>query len=399
MDGLMQAYEPTILNPHDQELFAAMKRLGTAYRRTVDGIASTASASPEDAAARLQQIDAIRQPYLKSLRDLFESNRQDGEEAAMRIQSAIAGVEAGVILGSVLGVMFALGTGYMVLNLISQVQGAAVQVNLSATQLAAMNRQQEATTNEIAATTVEVGATAKEISATARELARGMNEAGHVLEKTVTVAGAGHADLSRMRSGMTQIVDASNSINSKLSVLNDKAANINTVVTTIAKVADQTNLLSLNAAIEAEKAGEYGRGFSVVATEIRRLADQTAVATFDIEQMVKEIQTALAAGLMGMDKFSEEVRRAAEVIGQTGEQFTQIIEGVRALGPIFETLTEGVQSQSTGAHQISETLAQLSAAMQQAVQSLQQSNEAISRLNDTTEGLKTGVVRLALQSS
>src|ERR1700681_3630636 len=104
-------------------------------------------------------------------------------------------------------------------------------------------------------------------------------------------------------------VEASASINERLAVLSDKAGNIGTVVTTITRVADQTNLLSLNAAIEAEKAGEYGRGFAVVATEIRRLADQTAVATYDIEQMVKEMQQAVSAGVMGMDKFSEEVRR------------------------------------------------------------------------------------------
>ena len=83
-------------------------------------------------------------------------------------------------------------------------------------------------------------------------------------------------------------------------------------MTTITKVADQTNLLSLNAAIEAEKAGEHGRGFAVVATEIRRLADQTAIASYDIEQLVKEMQSAVSAGVMGMDKFSEEVRGASK---------------------------------------------------------------------------------------
>src|SRR6202007_2042888 len=99
-----------------------------------------------------------------------------------------------------------------------------------------------------------------------------------------------------MEETMRHVMEAATSINAKLSVLNEKAGNINQVVITITKVADQTNLLSLNAAIEAEKAGEYGRGFAVVATEIRRLADQTAVATYDIEQMVKEIQSAVAAG-------------------------------------------------------------------------------------------------------
>jgi methyl-accepting chemotaxis protein WspA len=225
-----------------------------------------------------------------------------------------------------------------------------------------------------------------------------MMEAGDVVEKTVDVAGAGQANLLRMESSMAQIVEASNSINAKLSVLNEKTANINGFVTTITKVADQTNLLSLNAAIEAEKAGEYGRGFAVVATEIRRLADQTAVATYDIDQMVKDIQSALAAGLMGMEKFSEEVRRAVDVIGQSGQQFSQIIEAVQAMSPIFNTLNEGMRSQSTGAEQISETLTQLSTAMQQAVHSLQQSNQAITHLDDALRGLNSRVDRFTVHA-
>src|SRR5438093_6429155 len=111
---------------------------------------------------------------------------------------------------------------------------------------------------------------------------------------------------------MHHVMEAAGSINAKLAVLNEKASNINQVVTTITKVADQTNLLSLNAAIEAEKAGEFGRGFAVVASEVRRLADQTAVATYDIEQTVKEIQSAVSAGVMGMVKFSEEVCRGID---------------------------------------------------------------------------------------
>ncbi len=118
--------------------------------------------------------------------------------------------------------------------------------------------------------------------------------------------------------------------------MNEKTGNINSVVTTITKVADQTNLLSLNAAIEAEKAGEYGLGFGVVAMEIRRLADQTAVATYDIEKMVKEMQSAVSAGVMGMDKFSEEVRRGVEEVRQVSAQLAQIIHQVQALTPRFQ---------------------------------------------------------------
>jgi len=196
---------------------------------------------------------------------------------------------------------------------------------------------------------------------------------------------------------MRHVMDAASSINAKLAVLNEKAGNINQVVTTITKVADQTNLLSLNAAIEAEKAGEYGRGFAVVATEIRRLADQTAVATYDIEQMVKEIQSAVSAGVMGMDKFSEEVRRGMQEVQQVGGQLSQIIQEVQALAPRFELVNEGMQAQATGAEQITEALGQLSEAAQQTVDSLRQSNQVIDGLNQASVGLRSSVSRFKLE--
>ena len=167
-------------------------------------------------------------------------------------------------------------------------------------------------------------------------------------------------------------------------------------MTTITKVADQTNLLSLNAAIEAEKAGEYGRGFAVVATEIRRLADQTAVATYDIEQMVKDIQSAVSAGVMGMDKFSQEVRQGMQDVQQVGGQLSEIIQQVQALAPRCEAVNEGMQAQATGAEQITQALAQLSEAAQQTVESLRQSGQAIDGLNQAATGMRSGVSRFTL---
>jgi methyl-accepting chemotaxis protein WspA len=281
-------------------------------------------------------------------------------------------------------------------SLIGQVQRSGVQVGTSVTEIAATARQQQATANEVAATITEIGATASEISATSRELAKTMKEVMEAVDGTATVASSGQQGLSRMEDTMRQIVEASSAINTKLAVLNDKAANIGSVVTTITKVADQTNLLSLNAAIEAEKAGEAGRGFAVVATEIRRLADQTAVATYDIEQMVKEMQSAVSAGVMGMDKFSEEVRRGVEVVRQVGDQLAHIIQQVQALSPSFESVNDGMQSQSVGAQQISEALAQLTEGAQQTVESLRQSTTALEQLNSTARELQAGVSRFTL---
>ena len=283
--------------------------------------------------------------------------------------------------------------------LVGQVQRSGIQVNTTATEIAATAREQQSTANQIAATTAEIGATSKEISATSKELDKTMNEVSQVAEDTTQLANRGQTGIGRMEGTMRLIMDASGAITSKLAVLSEKTANINSVVTTITKVADQTNLLSLNAAIEAEKAGEYGLGFAVVAMEIRRLADQTAVATYDIEKMVKEMQSAVSAGVMGMDKFSEEVRRGVDEIRQVSTQLAQIIHQVQTLTPRFQTVNEGMHAQATGAQQISETLIQLSEAAHQTAESLRQSNLAIEQLNDAARGLQTSVSRFKLEAS
>ncbi|UCJ18799.1 methyl-accepting chemotaxis protein [Pseudomonas sp. MM211] len=278
-------------------------------------------------------------------------------------------------------------------TLVAQAQRSSVQVTTSVTEIAATSKQQQATATETAATTTEIGATSREIAATSRDLVRTMTEVSGAAEQTSTLAGAGQLGLARMEDTMHHVMSAAELVNAKLAILNEKAGNINHVVTTIVKVADQTNLLSLNAAIEAEKAGEYGRGFAVVATEVRRLADQTAVATYDIEQMVREIQSAVSAGVMGMDKFSEEVRRGIGEVGQVGEQLAQIIHQVQALAPRVLMVNEGMQAQSTGAEQINQALVQLSEASSQTVESLRQASASIDDLNLVANGLRSGVSR------
>jgi methyl-accepting chemotaxis protein WspA len=281
-------------------------------------------------------------------------------------------------------------------KIVGEVQNSGIQVNSSVTAVAATGKEQQATASEIAATTTEIGATSKEISATSRELVKTMNEVSAVADQSATLANSGQVGLSRMEETMRQVMEAAGSINAKLAVLNEKASNINQVVTTITKVADQTNLLSLNAAIEAEKAGEYGRGFAVVASEIRRLADQTAVATYDIEQTVKEIQSAVSAGVMGMDKFSEEVRRGMQEVQHVGGELSQIIQQVQALAPRVESVNEGMQAQATGAEQISQALTQLSEAAQQTVESLRHSTVAVDGLMAVSNGLHASVSRFKL---
>jgi len=227
---------------------------------------------------------------------------------------------------------------------------------------------------------------------------RAMDDVKVKAVETADSASHSQQDLDQMEKVMRDLVTATAAITSKLDVMHEKANNINTVVTTITKVADQTNLLSLNAAIEAEKAGEYGTGFAVVAREIRRLADQTAVATLEIEQMVKEMQGAVSIGVMEMDHFSKTVTSAVEDVVRISDQVELVIEQVKGLTPKFEMVGQSIQEQSQGAQQISEAMQQLSQGSQQTSDALRESNRALETLDESTQAMRTEISRFHVAS-
>lgn len=445
----LKLYETTIFRTEDRENYNNFKDLRNSYLRTQQDVLKLSSDPKSKEAARAAMHRALDPEFQKvrtGLQRIVEDNVTGSETSIKKILDAVSQAKIGILVSISITLFLAIVCGYFLLQainrplahllsvvdvmrggnfsqrlklgrhdefgaladgfnrmmddlttLIGKVQESGLQVNSSVTEIAATAREHQATASEIAATTTEIGATSREISATSKELVRTMNEVSSVTEQSATLAGSGQVGVTRMEETMRHVMEAAGSINAKLAILNEKASNINQVVITITKVADQTNLLSLNAAIEAEKAGEYGRGFAVVATEIRRLADQTAVATYDIEQTVKEIQSAVAAGVMGMDKFSEEVRRGMQEVQQVGEQLSQIIQQVQAVAPRVESVNEGMQAQAIGAEQITQALTQLTEAAQQTVESLSQSSQAIEELSHVASGLRSSVSRFKLE--
>jgi|UPI00035FAFF4 methyl-accepting chemotaxis protein WspA len=276
-------------------------------------------------------------------------------------------------------------------HLIQRVQRAGIQVAGSMKQIAASAKEQEASTTEYAATANQVAASIREITITSRDLGHAVQETNQLVQQADDAAGRSQSRMTHMDNTMNTMANSSQAITSKLAVLSEKAGSISSMVTTINKVADQTNLLSLNAAIEAEKAGEYGRGFAVVASEIRRLADQTAVATYDIEQMVKEVQSAVAGGVMSMDKFSEDIHRSVEETKQASVEMAEVIHLVQAFAPHMESINEGLNMQNQEAEEISDAMVNLSEAAQQTADLVSQTNRTIGDLDEAVNSLQDAV--------
>ncbi|MEJ2587996.1 MAG: methyl-accepting chemotaxis protein [Deltaproteobacteria bacterium] len=278
-------------------------------------------------------------------------------------------------------------------QVVGQVQRSGIQVTSSATELAATAKEQETTMAHQVDSTDKMVKSVDGISEVATQLVETMEKVASMSQETAGFAASGQTDLKRMEAAMNNMESASKSISGRLEAINEKAENITNVVDTITKVADQTNLLSLNAAIEAEKAGEYGRGFNVVAREIRRLADQTAVATLDIERMVEEMQSAVSAGVMEMDKFIGDVKHSAEDVGKISVQLGNIIEQVQTLSPSFENVSLSMRDQSGSAQRINKSMVQLNEEMQETMESLHETYSAIEQLKEAARGLQNEVSR------
>jgi len=307
--------------------------------------------------------------------DLTLTTDIDGDDA-------IAQLSAGVT-----GMVESLNT------LVMEIQQSGREVNTSSEVLSMRVNEVESIATRQAEETRSVSVTATQISNTTTALMEAMDEVAAMAEGATLSARQSSEGLGKLQISMENVMVSAEIVAEKLEILDERARNINAVVTTIAKVADQTNLLSLNASIEAEKAGEYGRGFAVVATEIRRLADQAAISTLDIEQMVAEMQHSVSSGVETMKGFTEQVRNSVAEVQQVSEEQTEIIAQVETMGPRFDELHKSMQFQEQGGKAIHFAMKQLNDEAQHTVASLEASLSAIRVLTDAARRLENCISR------
>ena len=277
-----------------------------------------------------------------------------------------------------------------------KIREAVHTLNATATAIVSASSQQEEAMKGLEGNVAQVGVSANEISATSQDLARTMDGVKTGAEEASRLANAGQASLSGLHGAMQTLSQGTDSISEKLALIRQKAGSIDSIIATITKISDQTNLLSLNAAIEAEKAGEYGRGFSVVAREIGRLANETAISTLDISDIINEMQASVVDGVNEMDRFREGVTHGVRSAGDATMQLSQIIARVANLSPEFEKVNEGMHFQSVGSRQISDALTDLNDSAAQMTSSLSQFKAVTDQLNSAAIGLSETVSRVVV---
>ncbi|MCB9249569.1 MAG: MCP four helix bundle domain-containing protein [Ignavibacteriales bacterium] len=280
------------------------------------------------------------------------------------------------------------------------------RVKISTEELASSANQIQSSTVEMAAgaseqnsQTHEVVSSIEEMTRTITESTRNATEASLTAEKAGNRARNGGKVVEETIEGINRIADVVIKSAVTIEELGRSSDQIGAIIKTINEIADQTNLLALNAAIEAARAGEHGRGFAVVADEVRKLAERTTGATNEITQMIKRIQHDTSGAVASIEKGKDEVERGKSLAGDAGNSLQEIITNTDEVTSLINQLAAASEEQNATSQQISQNVEMIQHVAQQNSDGTDQISFAAENLNKLTENLQAIVNKFQLASS
>lgn len=255
-------------------------------------------------------------------------------------------------------------------TILYRAKGAAEQVNSSSVE-ALEQVDSTAKSTDVLYKEVELAATAiHEMSATVQEVSRNAAETSSAAAESKSNVDKGQFTLQETKEAMSDLVDAIDRSSATIAELNENSASIGSVVDVISSIADQTNLLALNAAIEAARAGEQGRGFAVVADEVRSLAAKTQESTSQISEMISALQAGTGVAVDSISKSHAQVQTGAEKIVSLDEQFSTILDNVDNISNMCIHIASATEEQSVVSEEINRNITNINTIGQENVESM-----------------------------
>jgi methyl-accepting chemotaxis protein len=262
----------------------------------------------------------------------------------------------------------------------AEVAGAATEIAASAEQMAAGLSSQESQTNEVSAAVEQLSCSVTGVSDKSSAAANAADSAGADATQGGSVV---RETVSEIRAIAAQVNLSADAVKS----LGTKSEQIGQIIAVIDEIADQTNLLALNAAIEAARAGEHGRGFAVVADEVRKLAERTQQATEQVAQSIREIQNETRGAVERIEEGTRRVEVGVQKATLAGDSLDRILDGSSTLKSMVDDIARAVDEQRLGTEQISRATSQIAAVTRESASAASESASAATHLSNQSEQL------------
>lgn len=256
-------------------------------------------------------------------------------------------------------------------SIIGKVKGAAESAAQSSSNLSSQLDQMVGRSGARNERVMHVAAAMEEISVANSEVAHSASDAGEAARRNEEFAGEGDSNMGKNQAAMNKVVATAHNSASTVSNLNGSIQKIGQITTVIKEIAEQTNLLALNAAIEAARAGEQGRGFAVVADEVRKLAERTSSSTQEISGVVESIRKETEAAVSAMSEVEHEIMESSRFNNQTGEALKQIVTAANQVNTLVGHIIENTKEQASATEAVARNMEEISALTEENSASIQ----------------------------
>ena len=347
----------------------------------------------EKSAARTDEIGALARgvgAMVENLKQLFADSEQKTREAHAATEEARQAMrEAEEARKAAEG---ARREG--MLSAAGQLEEVAAVLSSASTQLSAQIEQSDRGAAESATRLSEAATAMNEMNATVQEVAKNAGSASSASAETKEKAEAGAQVVEKAVRSIEDVHQMSLALKGDMAQLNEHARDISRIMAVISDIADQTNLLALNAAIEAARAGEAGRGFAVVADEVRKLAEKTMASTNDVGNAITAIQESTAKSMTGVDNAVERIGEANELASRSGAALEEIVATVVATGDQVNAIATASEEQSAASEEINQSIVQVNDMSRQTAGAMAEASKAVSDLAAQAQRLNELIIRM-----